>query len=80
MKLTVICGEQVVFGSDDGYLYLLELKDGGEIWSYFIGEGVNGSPAVAYNMLFIGAGDGAVYAFGDRGAAGNSRGLSGNMQ
>ncbi len=76
----VICGEQVVFGSDDGYLYLLELKDGGEIWSYFIGEGVNGSPAVAYNMLFIGAGDGAVYAFGDRGAAGNSRGLSGNMQ
>jgi outer membrane protein assembly factor BamB len=43
---------------------MLDLKDGKLIWSYEIGSGIIGSPAVAGGFVIIGAEDGTVYAFG----------------
>ena len=60
----VIAGNRVAVGSTDGRLYLLDLKDGREVWSYEIGAPLSGSPAVAGGMIVIGADDGRVYAFG----------------
>jgi outer membrane protein assembly factor BamB len=54
----------VVFGSDDGRLYVIALKDGAEEWSYDIGRPVKSSPAVADGIIVVGADDGQVYAFG----------------
>jgi outer membrane protein assembly factor BamB len=54
-----------VVGSDDGRLYILDLKDGELIWSYEIGAAISGSPAVAQGKICIGADDGHVYLFGE---------------
>ncbi len=60
----VICaGENVVVGADDGYLYLIRLEDGKELWSYEIGAPVKASPAVASGWVVIGADDGVLYGF-----------------
>ena len=60
----VVVGDRVVFGSDDGRLYVVGLADGKESWSYEIGEAITASPAVAQGMIVIGSEDGNVYAFG----------------
>ncbi|HYF37384.1 MAG TPA: PQQ-binding-like beta-propeller repeat protein, partial [Prosthecobacter sp.] len=59
----VCAGKTVIFGSDDGYLYALDTKDGKEAWSYEIGAPVKASPAVAGDYVIIGADDGVLYAF-----------------
>jgi len=40
----VICDGKVVFGSDDGRLYMLRMKDGAPVWSYQIGRPIASSP------------------------------------
>jgi outer membrane protein assembly factor BamB len=60
----IICGDKVVFGSDDGWLYVVGLADGRQLWSYPIGQPISGSPAFGEGVLVIGADDGWVYAFG----------------
>ncbi len=50
----------------DGRLYVVDLKDGKEIWSYEIGAAIFGCPAVAGGFIVIGADDGRVYAFGEK--------------
>jgi outer membrane protein assembly factor BamB len=60
----VVAGDKVVFGSDDGRLYLVRLLDGREIWSYDTGQPVASSPAVAGKKIVIGCNDGNVYCFG----------------
>jgi outer membrane protein assembly factor BamB len=62
----VVCDGKVVIGSDDGRLYLLSLEDGGELWSYEIGQPVQSSPAVADGMVIVGSDDGNLYAFGPK--------------
>ena len=62
----VVCGDTVVFGSDDGRLYLVDLATGRESWSYEIGKGITASPAVAAGQIIIGAEDGTLYAFGKK--------------
>ena len=60
----VICGgEKVVFGSDDGYVYVLGLEDGKELWNYEIGAPVKASPAVTDKWVVVGADDGVLYGF-----------------
>jgi len=56
----------VVFGSDDGRLYVVSLAEGRELWAYEIGGAISASPAVAAGRIVIGSEDGAVYCFGSR--------------
>lgn len=60
----VICGgDKVVFGCDDGYVYVLGLEDGKELWNYEIGAPVKTSPAVTDKWVVLGADDGMLYGF-----------------
>jgi outer membrane protein assembly factor BamB len=61
----VVVGDQVLFGSTDGRLYMVALADGSLTWSYEIGSALIGSPAVAAGKVIIGAEDGGVYAFAE---------------
>ena len=58
-------GEKVVAASMDGRIYIVNLEDGQAIWSYEIGASMTSCPAVVGGMIFIGAEDGRIYAFGD---------------
>jgi outer membrane protein assembly factor BamB len=62
----VVAGSKVVFGSDDGTLYVVSLEEGKELWSYEIGQAVASSPAVADEKIVIGSDDGSVYCFGQK--------------
>ena len=53
----------MLFGSDDGRLYCLAAETGEKLWSYFIGQRIVASPAVANGRIVIGCEDGTVYAF-----------------
>ncbi len=57
---------KVVFGSDDGTLYVVSLQEGKQLWSYEIGQAVASSPAVADEKIVIGSDDGSVYCFGQK--------------
>ncbi len=59
----VICGDKIVVGSDDGYLYVVSLTTGKALWSYEIGQPIASSPAVVQGKVVIGCEDGTVYAF-----------------
>jgi outer membrane protein assembly factor BamB len=54
----------VIFGSDDGNVYMLSLAEGKEVWSYDLGQAVASSPAVAAEKIVMGCDDGGVYCFG----------------
>jgi outer membrane protein assembly factor BamB len=74
----VICnGQHAIMGADDGYLYVLDLKDGSEVWSYEIGAAIKTSPAVTQDWVLIGADDGVLYAF--RNPAVPKKGASKNL-
>ncbi|MCC6731798.1 MAG: PQQ-binding-like beta-propeller repeat protein, partial [Candidatus Omnitrophica bacterium] len=55
--------DKVLFGSEDGNLYLVSLAEGKELWKYDFGEGTIASPAVSNGKVVIGAEDGYVYCF-----------------
>jgi outer membrane protein assembly factor BamB len=61
----VLCGDAVVFGSQDGRLYCVGVADGKERWAYEIGASIVASPAAADGSIVIGAEDGVLYAIGD---------------
>ncbi len=66
----VVCaGKAAIFGSDDGYVYALDLKEGKELWQYEIGSSVKTSPAVAGDYVLFGADDGVLYCFKNAAAA-----------
>jgi outer membrane protein assembly factor BamB len=52
-----------MIGSDDGRLYLLDLADGKERWSYELGDKLSGAPAFADGHIFVGGDDGHLYKF-----------------
>ena len=54
-------------GSDDGFLYVVSLSTGKQLWSYEIGRPVNGSPAVVDGRIVVGSEDGRVDCFGAKG-------------
>ena len=62
----VVIGNQVVFGSTDGRVYVVDLRTGKKIWSYEIGEAIYSSPAVAEGKIVVGSDDGRIYAFGEK--------------
>jgi len=55
--------DKVIFGSMDGKLYVLALKDGKEITSYEIGEPISSTAALTDGRILIGCEDGKVYSF-----------------
>jgi outer membrane protein assembly factor BamB len=62
----VVAGSRVIFGSDDGSVYMLALADGKELWSYDLGQPAASSPAVAAGKIVMGCDDGSVYCFGQQ--------------
>ena len=60
----LIVSDKVFIGSDDGFVYLLNLSDGKELWKYEIGAEVDCDPAFINGTVLVSAHDGHVYAFG----------------
>lgn len=54
---------KVVFGSGDGYLYIVDLLDGSLIWSTDLGTPIISSPALIDDYLLITSQAGVLYAF-----------------
>lgn len=52
----------VYFGSNDGYLYALDIVTGKEKWKFGTGSAVRSSPAVGNKVVYIGSADGNLYA------------------
>ena len=54
----------VYAGSTDGKLYALDASTGAQLWNDMAGADVNGSPAVANGVVYVGTavGTGTVYA------------------
>ncbi len=63
MSSPVICGDRVLVGCDDGWLYLLDIEDGHEVWSFELGAAIGTSPAVGDGFVVVGCDDGCVYGF-----------------
>jgi outer membrane protein assembly factor BamB len=51
-------------GNADGNVYALNTANGAELFRFRTGAFVDSSPAVVGGMLYVGSGDGKVYAFG----------------
>jgi outer membrane protein assembly factor BamB len=62
----VVCDGKIVFGSEDGRVYIISLDKGKELWDFEIGESTTSSPAVVNGHVIIGADDGRVYCFGPK--------------
>ncbi len=52
----------VYFGSEDGHLYAIDLKDGREIWRFKTGSEIASSPALAEDRVFFLSRDGILRA------------------
>jgi outer membrane protein assembly factor BamB len=58
-------GDRVLFAGDvAGKVYAFRALDGAKLWSYATGDFIFSSPAVSGGRVFIGSGDGFLYAFG----------------
>ena len=53
----------VYMASNDGSVFALDARTGGELWRRFIGDPVGSSPTVADGVVYIGSEDNYVYAF-----------------
>lgn len=62
----VVDREAVYFGSEDGYVYALDLVDGVERWRFDTGAFVRAAPLVVNGIAYVVSGDGMVYAIGPR--------------
>ncbi len=60
----VIVGNQVLIANMRGDLQLLDLKTGKINWSYELGSGIVGNPAVCDGKIWCAASDGYIYCFG----------------
>ena len=52
----------VFFGSEDTYLYAVDMKTGQEKWKFKTEDYIHSSPAVAYGTVFLGSADSYLYA------------------
>ncbi len=59
-----IAGGLVYVGSNDTRLYCLNATSGSPVWSYRTGGGVVSSPTVV-SAVYVGSGDGSMYAIGE---------------
>lgn len=64
----VVVGDRVYFGSEDGHLYGLTLKDGKEVFKFRDGRPFSASVAIGEGCLVIGSenNDGPIYCFGKK--------------
>ena len=58
----VITGENLYFGSSDGFLYALDKRDGNLLWKFKTDGAITGSPAIADQTVYISSRDNHVYA------------------
>jgi len=56
-----IVKHRVFIGSDDGFVYALNLNDGSLIWKFETQGNVESSPLVLDDHVYVGSGDGFVY-------------------
>ncbi len=56
----------LLVGSNDDYLYALDMASGSLVWRFQTGGAVSSSPAVADGRVFVGSQDSRVYAVGAR--------------
>jgi outer membrane protein assembly factor BamB len=56
-----VAGGRVYFGSNDGYLYALDLASGAQKWRFQTGSRVAASPAVSGGAVMFGSYDGKFY-------------------
>ena len=59
-------GENVFFGSGDGFLYSLNKKTGKLNWKYKTGGAVHSSPIISNGVVYFGSGDGKLYAIDEQ--------------
>ena len=57
-----VLDDRVVFGSDDGRLYALDLETGEELWHFETDRQVRSSPLVADGVVYFGNSGGTLYA------------------
>ena len=62
----LIVEEMIYIGSDDGYIYALDLRSGGAKWKYNTNRRVTSSPTIGDNLLFVGSADGHLYGINSR--------------
>ena len=62
----VIAPGKVLFGSGDGYIYMLSIKDGTKLWSFNAGSPISSSPALMNGRFYILTEDGRLLAFGNK--------------
>jgi outer membrane protein assembly factor BamB/tetratricopeptide (TPR) repeat protein len=62
----VVASGVLYVGSDDGYLYAVNVDTGETLWKWKTDGRVRSSPAVADGAIFFGSFDGIVYAVGGR--------------
>ncbi len=60
----------VYFGSDDSYLYAVDIKTGQEKWKFKTGAVVFSSPAISDGVVYFGSYDSYLYAVDIKNRAG----------
>ncbi|HJQ76179.1 MAG TPA: PQQ-binding-like beta-propeller repeat protein [Acidimicrobiia bacterium] len=60
----VVAGDTVYFASEDGVVHAVDATTGEPRWEWHTGLHVRGAPAIVDGVVFIGSGDGNVYAVG----------------
>ena len=63
----MIVGDRVIAVNAAGELLAAALEDGAVTWSFDVGAGVLGTPAIGRGTLVVGTDDGRLFAFGDGG-------------
>jgi len=59
----IACKQKLFIATENGTIYSLHPANGTVLWTYKANSSVSSSPAIASNTLFIGSGDGTLYAF-----------------
>ncbi|HUW55061.1 MAG TPA: PQQ-binding-like beta-propeller repeat protein, partial [Planctomycetota bacterium] len=81
LSTPAICGDQVLFGADDGRFRCVSVNDGTPIWSYdttvdlfltAMDARIQSSPAVVDGKVIFGAANGNVYCLGGKGTEGSA--------
>ncbi|MCF8224319.1 MAG: PQQ-binding-like beta-propeller repeat protein [Bacteroidales bacterium] len=62
----VLAGDRLLVANMRGDVLLLDPVDGSIGWTYELGSGITGNPAVIAGYFFVGAGDGRLYCFGKK--------------
>jgi len=57
----IISNSAIYFGSDDSFLYALDVKTGEELWKFKTGDWVSSSPALSDVKIIFGSYDGFLY-------------------